>query len=116
MSRDELQDYWPDMFIKWQCRTKVVEFRVYCSRKNEWSSERSVSFQVMCVSIRNRRLAYQSEAILYWKTLAEAVLSYNSESEPAELISAPAGSTGLDAKSMHCSANVEFLCIEGEIG
>lgn len=42
---------------------------------------------------------------LYWITLDGSVLNYNSESETAELISAPEASAGLEAKSIHCGAN-----------
>ncbi|XP_039115743.1 putative F-box protein At3g52320 [Dioscorea cayenensis subsp. rotundata] len=102
----ELPKDWPEMLVKWQCMTKNVEFRVYCSKKNEWNSKRLVSKFPRYVCFQPEHKAGVSiGGNLYWMTMDGAVLSYNSESETAELISAPASSAGLDAKSMHCSAN-----------
>ncbi|KAH7688159.1 F-box domain-containing protein [Dioscorea alata] len=103
---DELQERWPGLRVKWGCGTKQIEFRVYCSKKNEWNCNRLVSKFPRYVCFEPEQMAGISiRGNLYWMTLDGAVLSYNSESEAAELISAPVVSPGLEAKSMHCSAN-----------
>ncbi|KAH7688160.1 F-box domain-containing protein [Dioscorea alata] len=43
---DKLPEDWPEMLVRWKCRTKYIEFRVYCSKKNEWNSKRLVSVRV----------------------------------------------------------------------
>ncbi|KAH7688161.1 F-box domain-containing protein [Dioscorea alata] len=100
------RDESPEMLAQFQCKTKEVEFRVYCSKKNEWNSKRLVSKFPRYVCFQPKQKAGVSiGGYLYWITLDGAVVSYNSESEVAELISSPEASTGLEAKSMYCSAN-----------
>ncbi|XP_039115730.1 putative F-box protein At3g52320 [Dioscorea cayenensis subsp. rotundata] len=96
----------PEMLVQWQCKTKDVEFRVYHSKKNEWNSKRLVSKFPRYVCFQPEQKAGVSiGGYLYWISLDGAVVSYDSESEVAELISSPEASTELEAKSMHCSAN-----------
>ncbi|XP_039115724.1 uncharacterized protein LOC120251239 [Dioscorea cayenensis subsp. rotundata] len=106
VGRDELPQHWPELIVKWQCKTKDIEFKVYCSKKKEWNSK-------ILVSTFPRHVCFEPEqqagvsigGDLYWMTLDGSVLDYNSEREAAELISAPVASEGLKAKSLHCSAN-----------
>ncbi|KAH7688162.1 F-box domain-containing protein [Dioscorea alata] len=106
VGRDELPKDWPEMLVKWVCRTNHIEFRVYCSKKNEWNCNRLVSKFTRYVCFAPDQMAGVSiGSNLYWMTTDGAVLNYNGEIEAAELISAPTESAGLEAKSMHCSAN-----------
>ncbi|KAH7688150.1 F-box domain-containing protein [Dioscorea alata] len=111
LDRDALPEQWREMLIQWQCMTKDIEFRVYCSKKNEWNCERLVSKFPNYVCFNPEQMAGVSiGGNLYWVTLDGTVLNYDSECQTARLIGAPTKAAGphtwtLSPKSLHCSAS-----------
>ncbi|XP_039115820.1 putative F-box protein At1g47790 [Dioscorea cayenensis subsp. rotundata] len=105
---------WLEMLTKWQCRTKNIEFRVYCSKKNEWNQKRLVSkFPCYVCFDPDQMAGVPIGDNLYWITVDGEVLVYNnmikSEASMTELIGAPAAIKTLDAITIYCSGNEILL-------